>query len=316
MAGEHGSSQVAAAGDADEWTRSLVTIVRLLGRAVAAWWNDGRMRLGASVAYYTLFSIAPILIVVTAIAGTIFGAEAVRGEIAGQIAGLVGREGGQAVQALLQGAAQRGDNLAAAIVGGVTFVLAACGAFIELQTALNTIWRVEAKPQNAVFDFLVDRLRSFGLVVAAGFLMMVSLTASAALAAFSRWLSGWAPEIPLLLYGLNFLVSFAGTVVLFGLLFKFLPDVQLRWADVGTGAVVTAVLFAVGKEAIGSYLGHSATASAYGAVGSVLVVLLWVYYASQILLVGAEFTRLYADRTRGTVPVSSFARTRRATGTR
>jgi len=288
-------------------TLSMRALVRIFGQALKAWWNDNVLRLGASVAYYTLFAIAPILLVVMAVAGSVFGAEAVRGEIVGQIDGLVGVEGGRAVQALLQGAARRDDNVLVAAIGGITFVLAACGAFLELQSAMNTIWKVEPSPEGHLQAFLLDRLRSFGLVVALGFLLMVSLAASAALEALSAWLSYWAPAMPVLLNLLNVMVSLAGTTALFGLLFKYLPDVELKWADVATGALVTALLFAVGKQIIGLYLGQSGTASSYGAAGSVLVLLLWVYYTSQIVLVGAEFTRLYALRTRGPVPASPFA---------
>ena len=286
---------------------SLATTLRILGRAFAAWWNDNAMRLGASVAYYTLFAIAPILLVAMAVAGTLFGAEAVRGEIVGQIDGLIGTEGGKAIQALLQGATNREDNIFAATLGSVTFVLAACGAFLELQAAFNTIWRVTPAPDGHLKEFFLDRLRSFGLVVAVGFLLMVSLAVSAALAAFGAWVEQWAPGMPVLLYLLNFLVSVLVTSILFGLLFKFLPDVELAWPDVATGALVTALLFAAGKHVIGLYLGQSSTASSYGAAGSVVVLLLWVYYSSQIVLIGAEFTRLYAERMRGPVPASPFA---------
>ena len=284
-----------------------MVLLRILGSAIAAWWNDNALRLGASVAFYTLFAIAPILIVVIAIAGTVFGPEAVRGEIVGQIDGLVGKQGGQAVQALLQGAARREENVLAAILGGITFVLTACGAFLELQAALNAIWRVAPAPDGQLKDFLVDRLRSFGLVIAIGFLLMVSLAVSAAIAVVGAWLGGWTSGTPLVLQALNLALSLAVTTTLFALLFKFLPDVQLVWRDVVTGAMVTAVLFTGGKEVIGFYLGQSSMASSYGAAGSVLVVLLWVYYSSQILLVGAEFTRIYADRERGVVPPQNFA---------
>jgi membrane protein len=274
---------------------------------VTAWWNDDAMRLGASVSYYTLFAIGPILLVAVAVAGTLFGPEAVRGEIVGQIEGLVGTEGAAAVQALLQGASRRQDNIFAATVGGVTFVLAACGAFLELQAALNAIWRVTPAPGGMVKDFLLDRVRSFGLVVAIGFLLLVSLGVDAALAALGYWLALWAPAMPVVLGILNFLLSVAVTSLLFGMLFKFLPDVELAWSDVATGAFVTALLFAMGKHVIGLYLGQSGATSSYGAAGSVIVILLWVYYSSQIVLIGAEFTRLYAERARGPVVPSPFA---------
>jgi membrane protein len=285
----------------------LLEIGRLLWLALVAWWDDNALRLGASIAYYTLFAIAPILLVAIAVAGSLFGAEAVRGEIVGQIDQLVGTEGGKAVQALLQGATRRDENILAATIGGITFVLAACGAFLELQAALDAIWRVKPAPEGQLKAFFLDRLRSFGLVVAIGFLLLVSLAVNAALAAFATWLKTWAPAMPVILYALNFLLSVAVTAALFGLLFKFLPDVELKWRDVATGATVTALLFTIGKHIIGLYLGQSSTTSSYGAAGSVIVLLLWVYYSCQIVLIGAEFTRLYSDRVRGPVPVSDFA---------
>ena len=178
-------------------------------------------------------------------------------------------------------------------------MLAACGAFLELQAAFNAIWRVAPSPDGQLKEFLVARLRSFGLVVAIGFLLMVSLAVSAAMAALGGWLGGWAPGLARAHAGHQRLCSrLAVTTALFALLFKFLPDVVLAWRDVLTGALVTAVLFAIGKEVIGLYLGQGSTASSYGAAGSVVVLLLWVYYSSQIVLVGAEFTRLHADRER------------------
>ncbi len=279
----------------------------MLGRAVAAWWNDNLLRLGASVAYYTLFAIAPILLVAIAVAGALFGAEAVRGEIVGQIQGLVGVEGGKAVQALLQGTARRDENLLATTIGGITFVLAACGAFLELQAALNTIWRV--KPRRV--DGQELRARSPAIVRARRRGRLSSPRVARGQAPRSRalatWLDRWAPGMPVLLYVLNFLLSLVITAILFGLLFKFLPDVELAFRDVATGAVVTAALFTGGKHLIGLYLGHSATASSYGAAGSVIVLLLWVYYTSQLVMIGAEFTRLYAEERRGPVPASPFA---------
>lgn len=285
---------------------------RLLSSAVAAWWQDNVLRLGASVAFYTLFAIAPILLIAIRIAGLAFGPEAVRGEIVGQIDGLVGTEGGRAVQALLEGASKPHEGWLPTLVGTVTFVITACGAFLELQAAFNTIWRVTPAPDGQVREFLLDRLRSFGLVVALGFLLLVSLAASAAIAALGALLGRWTSAVPIVLQALNIGLSLGLTTGLFALLFKFLPDVELRWRDVLTGAVVTAVLFNVGKELIGLYLGRGATASAYGAAGSVVLLLLWVYYTSQIVLVGAEFTRLYTDQTRGRVPPEEFAHVRRS----
>ena len=271
-------------------------ILRLTRSAARAWWDDDCTRLGASLAYYTLFAIAPVLLVATAIAGMVFGAEAARGEIVNQLDQLVGREGAHAVQNLLEGASQRRAGIVAAVVGGVAFVVAATGAFLELQAALNTIWRVKPNPGVNVKAFVIDRLRSFGLVVAVGFLLRVSLAVTAALAALSGWLSGQFPNIPLMLSAITVLVSLVVTTALFALLYRVLPDVKLRWRDVATGALVTAVLFTIGQQFIGLYLGQSSVASSYGAAGSVMILLLWVYYSCQILLLGAEFTRAYALR--------------------
>ena len=269
----------------------------MFGSALRASWEDDVPRLGASLAYYTLFAIAPVLLVATAIAGLAFGPQAVRGEIVGQIDYLVGREGARAVQSLLEGASQRRAGYLATIVGSVTLVLAATGAFLELQTALNTIWRVKPNPTNATFTaFVMDRVRSFGLVVAIGFLLLVSLAVSAALAALGSWLERISPGMPLVWNAMNVLVSLVVITALFTLLYAFLPDVKLRGRDVVVGAFVTAVLFTIGKQLIGFYLGQSTTASTYGAAGSVIVLLLWVYYSSQVVLVGAEFTRIYTQR--------------------
>lgn len=265
-------------------------------RALRAWWDDNVPRLGASLAYYTLFAIAPVLLVAIAIAGVVFGPEAVRGEIVGQLDGLVGRDGAQAIQTLLEGASQKQAGMLATVFGSITFVLAATGAFLELQAALNTIWRVKPNPDANWKSFVKDRLRSFGLVVAIGFLLLVSLAVSAALAALGGWLDRTSPGMPAVWNVVNLVVSLAVITALFALLYFFLPDVRLRWRDVIVGAFVTAVLFTIGKQLIGFYLGHSTTASTYGAAGSIIVLLLWVYYSAQVILLGAEFTRVYAER--------------------
>jgi membrane protein len=286
---------------------SPAVITRLFVRAVRAWWDDNALRLGASLAYYTLFAIAPVLLVAIAIAGMAFGAEAARGEIVGQLQALVGRDGGEAIQAMLEGASARESGLFATAIGGVTFVFAATGAFLELQTVLNTIWRVKPNPDINLTAYVTDRIRSFSIVVAIGFLLLVSLAVSAALSAASTWLDQRAPGVPLIWQTANAAVSLGVVTMLFALLYKFLPDVRLRWRDVLIGAFVTAVLFTVGKQAIGFYLGQSATASSYGAAGSVMVLLLWVYYSTQIVLLGAEFTRLYAEQAGGRPAPQEFA---------
>jgi membrane protein len=281
--------------------------VRVFRRALWAWWEDNALRLGASLAYYTLFAIAPIMLVAIAIAGLAFGPEAVRGELVGQLRALLGSDGADAVQAMLEGASRRQSGIVATIVGSITFVFAATGAFLELQTVLNTIWRVKPRPDANVTAFIRDRVRSFGIVMAIGFLLLVSLAVSAGLSAASGWVDRHAPAIPFVWQALNAIVGLGVVTALFAMLFRFLPDVELEWRDVLTGALVTAILFTFGKQAIGFYIGQSATASSYGAAGSVIVLLLWVYYSAQILLLGAEFTRIYSS-THGSRPQpQSFA---------
>jgi membrane protein len=282
-------------------------ILQILASALKAWWDDDALRLGASLAYYTLFAIAPVLLVATGIAGLVFTTDAVRGEIVNQLDHLVGREGARAVQSLLDGASQRRAGIVATAIGSVAFVIAATGAFLELQAALNTVWRVKSTPGAHLKAFLLDRLRSFGLVVAIGFLLMVSLAVTAALAAFSAWVSPHPTSVPMVWSGVQFLVSLIGTTALFALLYRVLPDVHLGWRDVTTGAFVTAVLFTLGQQVIGLYLGQSSMASSYGAAGSVMILLLWVYYSCQILLLGAEFTRVYAENRGTTFEVHVFA---------
>jgi membrane protein len=277
--------------------------------ALRAWWDDDAIRLGASLAYYTLFALAPILLVATAVAGLAFGAEAARGQIVGQLDQLVGPDGARAVQSLLEGASHRRAGMLATVLGGITFVVAATGAFLELQAALNTIWRVKPDARANVRGFVLDRLRSFGLVVAIGFLLMVSLAVTASLAAFNAWLAPRSPSLPLAWSGVNALASVVVTTGLFALLYRFLPDLPLRWRDVTTGAFVTAILFTIGQQLIGLYLGQSSVSSSYGAAGSVMILLLWVYYSCQILLFGAEFTRVYAQRHGASARPESYAKT-------
>jgi membrane protein len=268
----------------------------LFKRALAGWWNDNVPRLGASLAYYTLFALAPILIVAITIAGLVFGADAVQRQVTSEISGLVGDEGGKAVRAMLEGASQRGDDILATVVGLVTFFLGSTGAFLELQTALNAIWRVKPKPDAGIKDMLLQRLLSFGLVIGVGFVLLVSLLVSAALTALSNYLGGLVPDIEVIWQGLNTLVSLGVVTLLFAMIYQFLPDVDLKLRHVWLGALVTAGLFNIGKYLIGLYLGTSGVASAYGAAGSVVVLLVWVYYSAQIVLLGAEFTRAYVER--------------------
>jgi membrane protein len=210
--------------------------------------------------------------------------------------GLVGESGARAVQAMLEGASQRTGNGVATGIGLVTFFVGATGAFLELQTALNAIWRVKPKASAGIKDMLLQRLLSFGLVIGVGFLLLVSLLVGAALSALDHYIGAAVPGIAVVWQGVNTLVSLGVVTLLFAMIYQFLPDVDLRLRDVWVGALVTAGLFSIGKFLIGLYLGTSAVASTYGAAGSVVVLLIWVYYSAQIVLLGAEFTRAYVER--------------------
>jgi membrane protein len=274
--------------------------IATLWEGVKSWSKDDVPRLGASLAYYTLFAIAPILLISIAIAGAVFGEQAVRNQISTQLTDLIGREGGRAIEVLLQGAALENGGVLALIVGGATLILASTGAFLELQHALNKIFRVKTASGGNIKALVKRRLRSFGLVVSVGFLLMVSLAVSAALAALSSWIQG-GEAVTTVWQAVNMVVSLGVIMLLFALIYRFLPDVRLYWADVWTGAFVTAVLFSLGKYLIGLYIGRTSIASSYGAVGSILVLLVWVYYSAQIILLGAEITRVYMER-RGRQP--------------
>ena len=292
----------------------LRTAWRVFRAGFAGWWNDNLSRLGASLAYYTLFAIAPVLVIAIGIAGLAFGPEAVRGEIVHQVDDLIGMEGGRAVQALLKGASNHSAGVLATVIGSITFLLTATGAFLELQYALNTIWRVKPKASSRLRDFLMQRLVSFGIVVAIGFLLLVSLAVSAALAALSGWLNASVPGIATVWIGVNLIISVAVITLLFALLYKVLPDVDLDWRDVWIGALITACLFSVGKTLIGLYIGHSSAASSYGAAGSVVILLLWVYYSAQVVLIGAEMTRAYTAARKGAPKPVGYARRAKRAG--
>jgi membrane protein len=286
----------------------------VLKRAFVGWWGDNVPRMGAALAYYTLFSLAPILIVAIAIAGLAFGQEAVRGEIVGQIEGLVGHQGAQAVQGMLEGAARPSSSIPATIIGIITFFLGATGAFLELQTDLDAIWRVKPKQSGSFLQALLkQRLISFGLVLGFAFLLLTSLVVSAALAALHTYMGNAFPGVAVLWEALDVVVSLAVVTALFAMIYKVLPDVKLAWRDVWVGGLVTAGLFTIGKSLIGFYIGSSAFSSTYGAAGSVIVVLVWVYYSAQIVLLGAEFTREYVKRFGRKPPPENFATPDRAT---
>jgi membrane protein len=263
-------------------------------QAVSAFIEDGALSRGAAIAYYTIFSLAPILVIVIALAGLIFGQEAAEGAIVVQLRGLMGEQSAQAVQSMISSASNRQSGILATIIGIGALLVGATGVFGEIQSSLNAIWKVEPKT-SAVTQLVKVRIASFGLILTLGFLLVVSLAVTAALSALDAYLSGILPGIHLMFQGLNFLASLGLISVLFGAIYKFLPDIQIAWRDVLMGAVVTALLFTVGKTLIGLYIGSSKVASSYGAAGALIVILLWIYYSAQIFLLGSEFTKAYAN---------------------
>lgn len=269
----------------------------LLGRkAVTAWLDDYAPSMGAAISYYTIFSMAPLLVIVIAIAGALFGRDAAQQQIVAQIAGLVGRDGAEAVQALLRSASEPERGLVAGSISIVVLLVGATTVFAELQSALDRIWHVpEREKPSGVWAVLRARLLSFGLILGLAFLLIVSLMVSAGLAVFDGWFGGLLPGWEVLLQGLNELVSIGIFTLLFALIFKLMPTARIGWGDVWIGALVTAVLFEVGKLLIGLYLGKSGFNQTFAAAGSLVVLVAWVYYAAQIFLLGAEFTKAYAD---------------------
>jgi membrane protein len=252
--------------------------------------------MSAALAYYTIFSLAPLLVIAIAIAGLVFGEDAARGEIVGEIRELVGQDGARAIQAMIQSAYHPGHSVVATIIGIVTLLLGATGAFSEVYDALNLIWRVNQESSTAVRTIIKARFMSFGMILIIGFLLLVSLVVSAVLAGISKYASSFLPAPAPLLHFLDFLFSLAVVTVLFAMIFKVLPEIKIRWGDIWAGATLTALLFTVGKFVIGFYIGKSVSASSYGAAGSLVVVVAWIYYSAFILYFGAEFTQVYAHQ--------------------
>jgi membrane protein len=235
------------------------------------------------------------VVLAIAVAGMVFGQEAAGNRLFHEIRGLVGDQGAEAIQAMVAAVHKEGGGVVATVVGLATLLLGASGAFGQLQDALNTIWQVKPKPGQGVKGFLRHRLLSFSMVLVIGFMLLVTLVISAALSGLSHWMDGFLPFPPALLQALNFAVSFGATSLLFTLIYKVLPDVTVKWRDVWIGGVVTALLFSLGRYGIGLYLGRASVGSAYGAAGSLVIILLWIYYSTQILFFGAEFTKVYAN---------------------
>jgi membrane protein len=270
---------------------------RLFKDSGVKFWEDKGPRLGAALAYYTALSLSPLLLAVVAIAGLAFGAEAARGEIVEQFRDTIGAEAAAVVQQLVLQSSSTTHGVVATVVAFAVLLFGASGVFADLQSALNTIWNVPGRaPEGGVLTVVRERLLSFSLVCGAAFLLLVSLVVTAVLAGVNSRVTGWLPGMDMLAQTVNFALNFALTAALFAMMFKWLPETRLAWRDVWVGAAVTAGLFSVGRYLIGLYLGRAAVGSAYGAAGAFVVLLVWIYYSTQILLFGAELTFVYAQR--------------------
>ena len=269
----------------------------LLKLTFTEWMNDNTFEWSAALAFYTIFSIAPVLLIAVGVTSFFLAPETATTRIVDEMEKLVGAQGANAVRQVIESSRGFGKGLWAVSVGIVTLIMGATAVFGELQSALNQIWDVKPKPNRSVImSLIVDRLRSFSIAVCVGFLLLVSLVISAVISGLQNYLNNWLPGIPWFWQAANIVTSFVVVAVLFAVIYKFLPDVVISWKDVWIGAAVTALLFTAGKYLIGIYLGQTATASAFGAAGSLVVLLFWVYYSAVISFLGAEFTQVYARR--------------------
>jgi membrane protein len=299
----------------------IKTAFSILKETASDWMDDKAMRLAAALAFYTLLSLAPLLILVVSIAGLAFGDEAARGEIYGQLQTVIGGEGAKAIQSVLANAKAPASGIVGTIVGVAVALFGASGVFGELQDSLNVVWEVQPKPGRGIKGFIRDRFFSFTLVLGVAFLLLVSLVLSAGLSAVGAMFATRLPGGESVWQFVNFIVSLGAITVLFALIIKVIPDVTIRWRDVWIGALATASLFTLGKFLIGLYLGRSGVVSPFGAAGSVVALVVWVYYSAQILFFGAELTQVYARRfglritpTKNAVPLTAEAKAQMGLG--
>ena len=268
---------------------------QLVKQAGDAWIDDYAPSMGAALAYYTVFSLAPLLLIVIAIAGLVFGEEAARGEIFGQLNGLMGSDAAAAIEGMLVSVSKPSEGITATVVGAVVLLIGATSVFGELQDALDRIWRAPTRAKlGGAWGLLRARLLSFGMIFGLSFLLMVSLILSAGMAALGKWWGSWFTGFEVVVETINALLSFGLTGAVFAFIYKFMPRVRIQWRDVWLGAAVTALLFTLGKTLIGLYIGKTGVASGFGAAGSLVILLVWVYYSAQVFLMGAEFTWVYA----------------------
>lgn len=277
----------------------LQALPTLLKRSFSDWSDDNAPRLGAALAFYTILSISPLVILALAIVSLVFDRSSAQGHLLSQVQSTVGPEGRDAVQAMLASGQKASQGILATAIGFITLVFGASGVFGELRGALNTIWDAEPKESSGVWGMLRERFFSIGMVFSVGFVLLVSLVVSAGLAAMTKFFSGLLPIPPIVLSGVNFLVSLAGITLVFAMILKYVPETKVEWRDVRNGAFATALLFVIGKSVLGLYLGKASPGSAYGAAGSLVVMVVWIYYSAQIFFFGAEFTHVYALSRRG-----------------
>jgi membrane protein len=274
----------------------MKSVWELIKKTASSWNDINAPRLGAALAYYSMLSMAPLLVVSMAIAGLVFGQKAAEDQIAYQVQSLVGAQGGEALQTLLANAGRPSQGFAAAVVGFVVLLFGASGVFGELRDSLNLIWDVPTMSSGGLLGLIKYRFVSFAMVLGVGFLLLVSLVLSAAIAAAGKFFSQYLPVPEIVLHTGNLIFSFLVVTILFALLYKVVPDVRIEWRDVWIGAAVTSLLFSIGKFLIGLYLGKASVGSAYGAAGSIVVFIVWMYYSAQIFFLGAQFTHVFAER--------------------
>ena len=288
------------------WRRTAA-LGRLMRLAVQEFNGDNGLKLSASLSYYTLFSMAPMLLIVIAISSILLGKEAAEGYLYRQFEGLIGKLGALQLQEMISNVQISGDTPWVTLVGVVTFFLGVTGVFIEIQDSINTIWSIRAKPKRSWVRFIMTRLVSFSMVIGIGFLLMVSLVLSAMLSMMNDWINAHIGSVAWLAFIISTVITTGVVLLLFAVIFKVLPDAELKWCDVLIGAFFTAVLFLTGQYLINFYLSHSNIVSVYGAAGAVVLIILWVYYSAIILYFGAEFTKVYANEYGGKIRPSPFA---------
>jgi len=288
--------------------QTLKDLWTILKAAFNGFSNDMALKYSASLAYYTVFSLAPLLLLLISLAGLFLGKEAIEGSVFKELHGLVGNDAAKQIQDMIKNLEMSGKSTLSVIIGAVTLIIGATSVFGEIQESINIIWQVKPKPKVGWIKLIKDRLLSGSMIVTLGFLLMVSLIVNGLLLALSDRLKAYLPDITVLLFEvINVAISFTVIAVLFGIIFKVLPDAKIRWRDVRSGAIFTAVLFMIGRLVIGLYISSSGTSSTYGAAGSLIVILLWVYYTAAILYFGAEFTRAYADFNGISIEPATFA---------